>query len=57
MNGGEEAVREVTEERVCWIWIRNEAEVLEKATGPIGNSSGNGSGGGKETGVDEVIGT
>ena len=57
MSGGEEAGCEVIEGRVFWIWIQNEAEVLEKAMGLIGNSSGNGSGGGKEAGVDELIGT
>ena len=57
MKGVEEAVRELIENRVFRIGLRNYGEVREKATGVIGNSSGNGSEGGKEAGVDVIVGT
>ena len=57
IKGDEEAVRGVIEERVFRIGMRNSGEVLEKAKGVIGNSSGNESEGGKEVGVDALVGT
>ena len=59
MKGVEEAVRKLIENRVFRIGLRNYGEVREKATGVIGNlnSSGNGSEGGKEAGVDVIVGT
>jgi hypothetical protein len=57
IKGDEEAVREVIEERVFRIGLRNSGEVHEEATGVIGNSSGNGREGGKEAGVDVIVGT